>query len=448
MAVAEPLLAEGTLSALIAALNQPDPARFEAFVAERSAIAGGGPRWMSFRRGYAPISLAQITASETCAVTAIIHDHWDRWLEIKLRVEEDAPHRIVAANVTPVPQPDAAMPARVGWPKVRRALEAKIAADADGGWFCGALMVTRHGQTLFQAAYGLADREAQIPNTLDTRFRMGSMNKMITGVAVLQLAQTGLLGLDDTVGRRLPDYPNARFAETVTIRHLLNHTAGAGDFFGPEFREHRLELRDPGDYIALLGDRAPEFEPGARYKYANYGFIVLGRIVERASGQSYDDYVAANIFSPAGMGATGALPEDIDVPGRAAGYMDGPAGTVRNNDTLPYRGTPAGGGYSTIGDLVRFAHAFTSGKLLDASHMQLVGAGGVEAGPGARYGAGFIEVRESGARSLGHTGGAPGMNGTLLMFPDAGYVVVALSNGDPPQASSLGSFIGQRLPLD
>ena len=122
---------------------------------------------------------------------------------------------------------------------------------------------------------------------------------MMTGVAALQLVQEGVLGLDDPVGRHLPDYPSRTFAEQVTIRHLLNHTGGAGDFFGPEFSEHRLKLLDPAGFVALFGHRDPEFEPGSQYRYANYGFILMGRIIEVASGQRYDDYVEANILGPA-----------------------------------------------------------------------------------------------------------------------------------------------------
>jgi CubicO group peptidase (beta-lactamase class C family) len=136
-----------------------------------------------------------------------------------------------------------------------------------------------------------------------------------------------------------------------------------------------------------------------------------------------------------------------EVPGRAVGYMDGPGGLVRNDPTLPFRGTPAGGGYSTVGDLVRFADALASGKLLDAERMQLITTGGAEIATDERYGAGFAKSSRGGARWHGHGGGAPGMNGTLLVFAGAGYVVAALSNGDPPQASSLGEFIGQRLPV-
>jgi CubicO group peptidase (beta-lactamase class C family) len=146
------------------------------------------------------------------------------------------------------------------------------------------------------------------------------------------------------------------------------------------------------------------------------------------------------------MTATGALPESVEVAGRAVGYTDSPAGLVRNDETLPVRGTSAGGGYSTVGDLVRFAEALTSHKLLGAERTGLIINAGVETDPVGRYGMGFGKVTQ-GVRWFGHSGGAPGQNGVLRVFPDTGYVVAALSNGDPPQASSLGEFIERRLPV-
>ena len=114
-------------------------------------------------------------------------------------------------------------------------------------------------------AYGLADREHNIPNTLKTRFRIGSLNKVFTAVATLQLVQQGKLGLDDPVGKYLTDYPNKDIATKVTIRQLLTHTGGTGDLFGPEFNAHRLELRTHQDYVKLYGNRGPSFEPGSRW---------------------------------------------------------------------------------------------------------------------------------------------------------------------------------------
>jgi D-alanyl-D-alanine carboxypeptidase len=158
---------------------------------------------------------------------------------------------------------------------------------------------------------------------------------------------------------------------------------------------------------------------------------------------SYYDYVRDHVFRPAGMTATGSLPESVDVPNRAVGYMrTAPGGPwVPNTDTLPWRGTAAGGGYSTVGDLLRFAQALASGRLLSTAtlaeathpHQQ-------------QYGYGFGVQGEGRLGSWGHGGGAPGMNGELRVFPQLGYVVVGLSNLDPPAASELVEFFALRMP--
>ena len=442
-----PTSAEETLSAWLEAFNDPASAALEAFTSERADIGRAASLWQEYRARSGPLKLLSVQATAPDGVEAVDQDRWDHFLQIKLALGSEPPGRITSLQGGLIPPPKHLAPARVGWPDLRRALEAKLAEAIAKDWMFGALIVSKDSKPLFAAAYGDADREQKIANTLDTRFRMGSMNKMMTGVAALQLDEAGAIALDDPVGRHLPDYPSRAFAETVTIWHLLNHTGGAGDFFGPEFEAHRLQLRDLEDYVALFGHRDPEFEPGSQHRYANYGFMVLGRIIEVASGGSYDDYVAAHIFAPAGMASTGALPESIEVPGRAVGYMGSPTGLVRNDMTLPVRGTSAGGGYSTVGDLVRFAEATTSGLLLGAERTGLIMNDGVETEPDAKYGMGFVKYAGGGERWFGHGGGAPGQNGILTIFPDTGYVVAALSNGDPPQASSLAEFIRLRLPL-
>ena len=123
------------------------------------------------------------------------------------------------------------------------------------------------------------------------------MNKMFTAVATLQLVEAGKLALDDPIGKYLPDYPNKEVASKVTVRHLLTHTGGTGDIFGPEFEQHRLKLREHRDYVKLYGARGLTHEPGARFEYSNYGFVLLGALIEKVSGESYYDYVATTSFS-------------------------------------------------------------------------------------------------------------------------------------------------------
>jgi len=309
------------------------------------------------------------------------------------------------------------------------------------------VLVARDGHTLFEGAYGLADRERGIPNTPLTQFRVGSMDKMLTAAAVLQLVQAGKVRLDASLGTYLKDYPNTDLASRVTIHHLLTHTGGTGDIFGPQFMAHRLELRNPSDYIELYGTRPLQFSPGAQWAYSNYGFMLLGAVVERVSGMSYDDYIAAHVLAPAGMTATGAAPENSEVPNRSVGYMWQGGTLVSNAPTLPYRGTPAGGGYSTVGDFARFAIALREHRLLDAAHTSLLLGGKVTMGQSVvKYAYGFIDRVQGGRRLAGHGGGAPGMNGELTFEPNGGYTIVVLSNLDPPAATRIEAFILGSLP--
>src|SRR5687767_8280875 len=318
------------------------------------------------------------------------------------------------------------------------ALRAQLAAATEADAFSGAVLVTRDGRTLFEGAYGFADRERRVPNTPQTQFRVGSMYKMVTAAATLQLVQAGTLRLDAPLGTYLRDYPNADVASKVTPHHLLTHTGGTGDIFGPEFTAHRSELRTTADYLRLYGTRDLQFAPGAKHVYSNYGFMLLGAVIERLSGRSYYDHVAARVLAPSGMTATGSAPEDSLVPGRAVGYMRQASGAlVSNAPTLPYRGTSAGGGYSTVGDLARFAVALREHRLLDPPHTALLLSGKVAVAPGFQYAYGFVDRVVGGRRFVGHSGGAAGMNGDLAFEPNGGYVVVVLSNFDPPAATQV-----------
>jgi D-alanyl-D-alanine carboxypeptidase len=326
-------------------------------------------------------------------------------------------------------------------------LRARLEAATQADEFSGAVLITRNGHTVFEGAYGLADRERNTPNALSTQYRVGSMNKMLTAVAVLQLVQAGRLRLDATLGTYLPDYPNADVASKVTLHHLLTHTGGMGDIFGPQFTANRLELRDPGDYVRLYGTRGLQFTPGTQWVYSNYGFMLLGAVIERVSGLRYDDYVATRILAPAGMMATGAAPEDSFVPSRSLGYMWQGGALVSNAPTLPYRGTPAGGGYSTVADFARFATAVRQHKLLDPTHTALLIGGKITMGQSiVKYAYGFIDRVQAGKRLVGHGGAAPGMSGELSFEPGGGYTVVVLSNFDPPAAARIEAFILSSLP--
>jgi D-alanyl-D-alanine carboxypeptidase len=404
---------------------------------------------MNFRERTGGFELRALEQATDTTLTGLVQERdSDQFARFTVVVEPAEPNRITRFGITGIPRPADFPVSRLSDAEVIAALRAKMEKDAAGDRFAGAVLLAKNGKVLFNGAYGSADREKKVANNLDTRFRIGSMNKMFTAVSVLQLVQAGKIKLTDPLGKYITDYPNQDVAAKVTIHHLLTHTGGAGDFFGPEFNAHRLELRTLNDYIALFGKRAPAFEPGSRWVYSNYGMLLAGVVVERVSGQSYYDYVAEHVYKPAGMILTGSEPESQVVPGRSIGYMHPPGGTgwVPNTETLPYRGTSAGGGYSTVGDLMKFADALMGHKLLNAEHTELLITGKVDTGGGGKYAYGFEDGRKDGVGAVGHSGGAPGMSGDLRIYPQSGYVVAVLSNLDPPAAPQVSAFLDLRLP--
>jgi D-alanyl-D-alanine carboxypeptidase len=333
-----------------------------------------------------------------------------------------------------------------------RALVARAERLAGDDDFSGAVLVAKDGRVLFSHAYGLANRRRRIPNTIRTRFRIGSMNKMFTAVAILQLVAAGKVKLTAPLGKYLPDYPNREVATKVTIHQLLTHTGGTGNISFPDFLAHRTELRTHADFVKRYGKRGLEFEPGSGWAYSSYGFLLLGVVIEKVTGQTYYDYVQQHVYAPAGMTRSGSLPENQAVADQSIGYTKSPGTTPRvpNTDTLPYRGTSAGGGYSTVEDLARFAHALLSHKLLSAGATKLVITGNPETLPGplgGRYAYGFEDARAADGNGwVGHGGGAPGMNGDLRIYPKSGYVVAVLANIDPPAAQRIAEYLDSRLP--
>lgn len=438
-AIAQPAVpqtpAGRVFEAWLHAFNAGDEASMTAFDAK---YAPRGPSMLMsapMRQDNGGLVLVRFERSEPLALVAHLKEkNSDVMRRFELAVVDgDVPRvRFALLQKLPEPMPEADALAALG-----KAVDAAIAEDS----FSGVVLVERHGKVVFEKTGGLADRGRKTPVSRETRFRIGSMNKMFTAIAVLQLVDAGKLSLDDPIGEYLPEYPNRELASQVTIRHLLTHTGGTGDIFGSDFDAHRLELREHADYLQLYGKRSLEFAPGSRQEYSNYGFILLGAVIEKVSGVSYYDYVQQHVFEPAGMQSTGSLPESDVVPNRAIGYMKAAGGWVPNDSTLPWRGTAAGGGYTTADDLLRFAHALREGRLVEpatlaeATRPQKQG-----------YGYGFAIGSSGGAQFYGHSGGAPGMNGELCVVPDLDYVIVSLGNLDPPSADRFVSFFTLRMP--
>jgi D-alanyl-D-alanine carboxypeptidase len=317
--------------------------------------------------------------------------------------------------------------------------------------FSGTVLLARKGDVFLNQAYGIADADKQLANNANTKFNLGSINKMFTGVAIAQLVQAGKLSFDDKLIKILPDYPNKEAASKITIAQLLTHTSGLGDFFKPEFFDNMSKFVDLKDYLPLYANEPLQFEPGKGWAYSNAGFITLGLVIEKVSGEDYFSYVHKHIFMPAGMTNTDWYKKDASVPNLAKGYTYGREGqqqTQPRNDnlaTLPVRGSSAGGGYSTTGDMLRFTQALLGNKLLSAEYTQTVMAGKVDDHhPNSKYAYGFMDRVQNGHHIIGHNGGGPGINGYVMML-DNGYTVIVLSNFDPPAADALGKGICDQL---
>lgn len=444
--VALPTTAAGEATkAYMEALNSGDRAKAAAFIKDRfptSPIDADGV--VGFRRQTGGFELVRIESQTPTALKALVRERYgDSYARLQVEIEAAAPNRIKVLGARVAPRPDdIAAPVRLSDAALAKAVADKLALMGED--YSGVVLIARKGQPFATFAQGWADRDRKIPNSPSTRFRVGSMNKMHTAVAVLQLAQAGKLDVQAALITYLKDYPNPDWARKVTLHQLLTHTGGAGDIFGPEYDKNRDTLRSLQDYVALYGARAPEFEPGAKNEYSNYGFILLGRVVETVSGQSYYDYVQDHIFKPAGMTGSGFEPETTAVPDRAVAY-EHVGDTYKPAEGMPWRGTSAGGGYSTAEDFLKFTTALYDGRLLDKAHRTLMTKSWVDLGDGMSYGYGMA-IYPAPFALTGHNGAAQGMSGELRIIEGGGGVIVTLSNVAPPfLAGRLGKFASDRF---
>src|SRR5580693_1492680 len=331
------------------AFNSADRARIAAFWQQYGGNKADDrvAREMGLRDMTGGMSIFRVVEDTETHLVVLMKENRGAWSESTMDLASTNPPVIAGMMGRPVSPPEGSgNPSRNDEDlaaHIRNYVNGLNGADA----FSGAILIAHYGHVVLEQAWGMADIARQIPNTSDTQFCIGSMNKMFTAVAILQLVQQGNLALDKPIATWWPDYPNHDLAAKVTIRELLNHTGGTGDIFTPEYEAHRLETRTLADYVKLFGSRPVAFEPGSRMEYSNYGFILLGRIVELVSGEPYQKYVREHIYLPAGMLHTDSRPEADHVDGRAIGYTHGPNGLASNRDGMPWSGTSAGGGYST-----------------------------------------------------------------------------------------------------
>ena len=295
------------------------------------------------------------------------------------------------------------------------------------GQFMGSVLVAQNGQILLDEGFGMADKEAGLPNSPDNQYRIGSLTKQFTAAAILRLQEDGLLNVQDPVAKYLPDYPNG---EGITIHQLLIHASGIPNY------EQRRDLPEVvqtpiglDDLIASFSSQPLEFSPGQGYSYSSSGYVLLTKIIEVVSGQPYADYIQEQIFSPAGMNDSGYDYLDPTLPNPAVGYMltnRGPQRAILTDSSWP---SGAGALYSTVGDLYRWDHALYGNDILAQESLDAMFTPWIDTGQGADYGYGWDIGSTMGRPSIAHGGGIFGFASYMVRFPEDNAVIIVLSNG-------------------
>jgi len=306
--------------------------------------------------------------------------------------------------------------------------------------FAGSVLIARHGNILLSKGYGLADREQNIPNTVQTRYRIYSLTKQFTAMAILILESQGKLDVKDPICKYLVDCPTTW--ETITIHHLLTHTSGIPDNLN--FQRSQDTSSVFLQIIARFKDVPLNFNPGEKWEYSNWGYTMLGYIIEQASGQSYEDFLGQSIFTPLKMHNTGYC---HDSNGLAAGYVNqyasNPVNFVDDQSVVD----AAGGLYSTVEDLYRWEQVLSTKKLVPRAYMDemftpyMLNVGGTEYG----YGYGWAIGTRNGRPIHWHGGESDGFRSIIARYPDDQITIIVLSNQQDTDVETMLDFMSPKL---
>lgn len=321
-----------------------------------------------------------------------------------------------------------------------------IQASVDNKAFMGTVLVAKDGKTIINQGYGSADLEWNIPNTPSAKFRLGSLTKQFTAASILLLEERGKLKVEDPVSKYIPAAPAAW--SKITIYNLLTHTSGIPSFTSfPDYATTEWKDTTPTELVARFRDKPLDFEPGAKFSYSNSGYVLLGYLIEKISGQTYADFLQQNIFTPLNMTDTGIDSNAAIIPQRAQGYTPSKQGIHHSgyiSMTIPLS---AGAIYSTTGDLLKWEQALYGGKLLTPASLTKMTTPFK-----SDYAFGLSVRTVDGHKLITHNGGIEGFNTSLNYYPDDKLVVVVLSNlnGNAPDqiANNLGKVaLGQTVTL-
>lgn len=418
--------------AYFAAINSGDDSKLAAFFSEnidadalkRRPVEPRVAFHKQVRSDFRQLSIQKVISVSNSEIVVLAKSPDGKWATFTFEIEASGKFSSVSAELADAPKAGKeevpSTPATLA--ELDKAVDTLFGDLAKQGRFSGTVIISKDDKPVVSKAYGYANIDTRIENNIETRFNLGSINKLFTKIAIGQLVKQGKLSFDDKLISVLPDYPNREIASKITIGQLYRMRSGMGDFFNEKFdAADKSKIRSLKDYVPLFVDQPLLFEPGTKSSYSNAGYLVLGLVIEKLSGKNYYDYIRENIFTPAGMSNSDWYAIDGLPANTAIGYTGSAGGKqVPNTSSLPARGSSAGGGYSTAGDMLKLAAALRSKKLVVPDDN-----GGFPAE----------------AAATGIAGGSPGVNAAFLFMPRQGYTVVVLSNFDPPSAEKPGSLI-------
>jgi CubicO group peptidase (beta-lactamase class C family) len=363
-----------------------------------------------------------------------------------------------AAQPTPVPEPTKA-PEPTATTAAAPAKDEELAAKVDTflgklnevGKLGGAFLLAHNGQVILSKGYGMADRENKIPNTPTTRFRIASITKGFTAMAILMLQEEGKLSVDDPVCKYIKDCPAGW--QAIKINHLLTHTSGVNDCFDVLIVAVKGQATPvpstSAQVIARIEEKPLDFAPGAKFSYSSGGYVVAGYVVEQVSGQPYEQFLQEHIFGPLGMKNTGYAHDDS---GLAVGYVNSVTRGDRVDGSLPFS---AGGLYSTVEDLYLYNQALDANRPLSQKSMEALfgknkqcdadGGFGPDYQLPVYYGYGWAIASYNGHREIGHNAWLPGYSGDMRRFPDDKITMILLMNQEDPFATGLADQVVEMI---